>query len=350
MFESLCCFARRPARGLFLATLVVSAIANVSDSHAQSASAGSDWNKVVEAAKKEGRVNFYTVAVTDVMNRLVAGFRKAYPEISVEPFRGVNNQVMPRLEQERASGYADGADVFMGTELFWFEQRGRDGELARLAGPSLQGFPSQYLRGGSIAMVGFEPYVIAYNKNLVGTPPKGYADFLRPDLKGKIGVAPAMSSATASFYEWLEKNQGPEYLQKLKDQNPKIYAGSATQLNQALGSGEIAIANFSIPALTRLLMAQGAPVDYVVPTPSLGNAMSIASFSKSKRSNAGAVFVDYVMSAEGQVIWHGGGASASPRGVKGSLAADQIGIPDSGAYTDAVVKKYLERWGQIFNK
>jgi ABC-type Fe3+ transport system substrate-binding protein len=54
-----------------------------------------------------------------------------------------------------------------------------------------------------------------------------YPDLCKPEYKGKVGISTLASSFLVGWYDWLEKNQGPDYLAKLKLQDPKIYVGSA---------------------------------------------------------------------------------------------------------------------------
>src|SRR6185436_786894 len=84
------------------------------------------------------------------------------------------------------------------------------------------------------------PFVIMYNTKLIATPPQTYADLLRPEYRGKIGLTEAPGATQLAYYEWLERTQGVGYLAKLKSQGVKLFAG-APQASQALAAGEVAI-------------------------------------------------------------------------------------------------------------
>ena len=69
----------------------------------------------------------------------------------------------------------------------------------------------------------------------------------------------------------------------------------------------------------------------------------------SKRPNATLVFMDYVMSKDGQTAWHGTGEGASPRtDVAGSIPIANITAWDTAAYPTDVANKYRAYWNGIF--
>ena len=306
-----------------------------------------DWNGIVAAARKEGKVFYYTGQPTPAANRIATGFRKMYPEIAIEIVRGPSGEVLAKVDQERTAGI-DGADVFLSTEVAWFTERAREGKLLKPAGPSARNWPAQYLQDGAVAVVGSDPFVIIYNKNLVPNPPKSYADLLRPEFKGRLGTTELASTVLVAWYDWLEKTQGADYLGKLKAQGPRLYNGS-TPLAQSVASGEIAVSAFGVPTAIIPIVEQGAPMAYVVPNPGMGNLYAMAALSWSKRPNVAMVLADYIMSAEGQALWHGRGESASPLpGIAGAIPLASITPYDPAKYPAATVTKYRDYWSKIF--
>lgn len=92
----------------------------------------SQWNDIVAAARKEGRVVIYGAAAPDALQRVAAGFKKAHPDIAIEWQRGSSGPLLTKIDQERGAK-ADGADVFMSTETAWYLARQREGNLLRVA-------------------------------------------------------------------------------------------------------------------------------------------------------------------------------------------------------------------------
>lgn len=305
------------------------------------------WARVVAAAKKEGRVVLYSGLTISVTTRIAEGFKKAYPDIPIEFVRATSGALLARIEQEKVSS-VDGADVWFTSEVKWFIDRAKENALLKPAGPSVARWPGRYLREGAVAVIGIEPFTIVYNKNLVSNPPRGYADLLKPEFKGKLASTELAATANIAWYDWLEKTQGPEYLPRLKAQAPKLFNG-ATPIVQSVASGEAAIGVHAVPTATKVLTDQGAPLVTVVPNPGLGISYAMGLLGWSKRPNAAQVLADYVLSPEGQTVWHSSGESASPlTGIPGSLPISTIVPWDVDAYPPEVVAKYREHWNKIF--
>ena len=92
-------------------------------------------------------------------------------------------------------------------------------------------------------------------------------------------------------------------------------------------------------------MEKGAPIEYVVPNPGIGNRYAMAAFGWSKRPEAALVLLDFLMSIDGQTAWHGRGESASPRaGIQGDLSSSAVThwVPED--FPPDIVKRSTERW------
>jgi len=204
-----------------------------------------DWTGIMAAAKKSGKVQFYSVMPASATQRIAEGFKRAYPEIAIEYVALPSGQLVAKVDQERTQG-SDGGDVFLTSEIDWFLQRVKDKSLLAPAGPTVKGYPDRFLLFGTVPVVGFNPWVIPYNKNLVKVPPTSYQDLLRPEFKGRIGTLEVTAAALVAFYDWIEKTQGADYLPRLAAQVPRLYTSTIQQL-QAIAAGEIAASAFGIP-------------------------------------------------------------------------------------------------------
>ncbi|MEK7214225.1 MAG: extracellular solute-binding protein [Chloroflexota bacterium] len=246
---------------------------------AQAGAQAAEWAKIVAAAKKEGNVHFYGGTPVQQGQRLMAGFRKAYPDIAIDYVRLPSGEMVTRIDRERLSS-ADGADVALGAELLWFQERDKEGNLLRPAGPSVADWPAKFLRGRNLVVIGIEPFVMAYNTKLVPNAPKRYADLLTPEFKGRIGGNELAATSVVAWYDWMEKTQDRDYLIKLKSLNVKLYA-SAVGTSQAIASGEIVATPGTATVTTvKPLMDQGAPINYVRPIPAF-TATGVRGITKS---------------------------------------------------------------------
>lgn len=341
--------AKIPARRRTLALAAWMAIAAVALSPGIALAQSPAWADVVAAAKKEGKVAFYGAAAPDALQRVAAGFKKAYPDIAVEWQRGSSGPLVAKIDQERGAN-ADGADVFLSTETAWYLGRLREGRLLKPAGPALAGWPARYLTQGVVVSASLQYFVIAYNKNLVPTPPRGYADLLRPEFKGRIGTSNLASTLVIAWYDWLEKSQGGDYLAKLRAQGPKIYVGPPP-VAQAVASGEVAVGAFVNQQTLQTMIMAGAPIAMVTPSPALAYPYQLAALGWSKRPNAALVLVDYLMTRDGQTVLNGMDGSPSPLAdIPGAAKVpDNVVFWDPDQYPAEVAAKYRDYWSRTFN-
>jgi len=333
--------------------LLVSAALFATGAAAQGAAApvssSSEWQKVVAAARTEGTVVFYGVMSKPVMDRLTVDFQTAYPGLKLEYHRLTGGPLVTKIEQERKTG-ADGADIAVATERVWFEERAKDGSIKAPAGPSAGNWPAEYMLSRAIPILALEGSTIVYNANLVKTPITGYADLLKPEFKGKITTQELVATVLVAWYDWLEKTQGSDFVGRLADQQPRLYPAATAGL-QSVAAGEVAVATFINSGFAVPMSKQIPQIRIVFPNPAFGFAYVGGAVEWSKRPNAAKVFMDYLMSARAQTLWHGQGDSASPLpNIPGSLNAKSIRTYDPAPYTPEVVKGFTARWTGMFKK
>lgn len=337
--------------GAFIVMAILAAVAPLTAS-AQGApktgvGAGADWDKVLGAAKKEGKVVLYTATVVPVMQRIKEDFDKAYPDITLEWVRYTSGPLMIKVDQERRAGVT-GADVVSSTEVGWFEDRAKESAIVRAIGPDAARFPERHLIAGIVPVLSMEAIVMMVNTNIVKTPVNSHMDVLRPEFKGRIGMEDLLSTTVVGFYTWLEQNHGAGYLDRLAAQQPRLYT-STVGGGQSLAAGEIAIATYINTGAAVPLVKTGAPVKIVYPNPGFGNAYVGAIVNWAGHPNAAQVLMNYMMSARGQAVWNGNGDSASPLpNIPNSLDANTLQRVDLSKFPPEVVKPFTARWNKLF--
>lgn len=347
------CGARKAQmiRNGFVAAAAVMALGALAPvAHAQSkarAVAPSEWAKIVDAARKEGKVVVFTTTAPAVHARIKADFDKAYPGIQMEPVRLVGAQINTKVEQERAAGNIDG-DAIITSELLWSVDATKKGWLRVPVGPAAAAWPESAIKQGAVPLLGVNPFVLVYNTNLVKTPPTSYQDLLKPEFKGKIGSSALVADLLVGWYDWQERTQGPGWLAKLAAQNVKMYPG-AVPPTQGVASGELAVNMWTVFSVTNPLIETGAPIKTVVVSPSYGAAYGGGIVAGSKRPNAALVFMDYMMSVRGQeqMVGKGEMASALPN-VPGSLDLKSVTLHEDEKYTPEVVNAFKAKWNALF--
>ncbi len=340
--------SRHCTAGLLL--LLLASISGTAYAQARVAPAPeSSWPSVLDSARKEGRVVLYSQQVPQQIAQIKADFEKAFPGITLEAARLTGTAANIKLDQERAAG-VDGGDILITGEVVWLADRAKEGGLRKPIGPAAQSWPAKYLLHEAIPVLGLDLFVIAYNTNLIKTPVSGYQDLLRPEFKGRLGTTEVQAIAIVAFYEWLEKTQGGDFLARLAAQGPRIYTGAVPNA-QATASGEVAATTFSVSAVLKPLIENGAPMRIVVPQPGLGLRYGAGIIAGSRRPNASQVLLDYLMSPRGQTAWHSQGISASPLpNIPGSQDASSIQAFDPAVYDKDSVSNYKRKWDLLFRR
>ena len=321
-----------------------------SNSSGTSEPVSGSWDDVVAAANKEGKVTIYSTQAAPRLAALEAAFESAYPEIDLEVVRGVDADLLSKIDAESKSGKGIG-DVAVITDVSWMQANEDSDAATALIGPSFDN--AAYDRETSIVNDRFflEGAVLlgfGWNTDLLPTGISTPQDFLDPALKGKIGIVnPATSPTYLDYYSHIEKYYGGrDTLKKIADQNPRIYP-SNQPLAQAIASGEISAGLMADPMLPN--KEAGAPVEWAAGEHVWGAKWYGLALGTAPHPNAAQVLADFMVTAPGQTATSVGYSSVLPD-IEGSLAVAQE-VPDQN--TDVTVgdgaDKYRDELEQIFN-
>ncbi|MFZ5780349.1 MAG: extracellular solute-binding protein [Pseudomonadota bacterium] len=168
--------------------------------------------------------------------------------------------------------------------------------------------PSAKLKGDTAVSGMLAPMVIAYRTDLVKNPPRAWADFWRPDLKGQIGLYAITNSAAVMLALWAAERFGKGItdidtaVKKFAELKPFPQIAYSAQLTPLLVQGQIAVAPIDLGEIVPLKQ-KGVPLDFVVPEE--GMMIFDQSFSilaKGADKAAAAKYLDYVLSPEIQLF------------------------------------------------
>jgi len=152
------------------------------------------------------------------------------------------------------------------------------------------------------------PLVIGYRTDLVKTPPRGWADFWRPDLRGQIGLYTITNSAGVMLALWAAEHFGTGQtdidtaIKKFVELKPFPQIGYSAQLTPLLTQGQIAMAPIDIGEIVPLKQ-RGVPLDFVVPEEGMmvfDHSFSILAHGDDKETAA--KYIDFVLSPEIQLF------------------------------------------------
>src|ERR1700758_4923734 len=186
---------------------------------------------LIDAARKEGQVNYYTSTDLPVAEKVAKAFEAKYPGIAVRVERSGAERVFQRIGQEYASNI-HAVDVVNSSDAAHFIVWKRDGILAPYVPEDVAKFyPAEHKDvDGQFASWRIWLSIIAYNTNLVKAEeaPKSFADLLDPKWKGKIVKAhPGYSGTIMTATYQMQRDLGWGYFEKLAKQNVMQVQSSA---------------------------------------------------------------------------------------------------------------------------
>src|SRR6201985_1609075 len=177
---------------------------------------------LIEAAKKEGQVVYYTSVDLPVAEKLGKAFEAKYSGISVRVERTGAERVFQRIGQEYSSNI-HAVDVVNSSDAAHFIVWKRDGILAPYVPEDVAKFPAEHRDvDGQFASFRVWLSIIAYNTNLVKAEaaPKSFADLLDPKWKGKIVKAhPGYSGTIMTATFQMQRDLGWRFFEQLAKQN-----------------------------------------------------------------------------------------------------------------------------------
>jgi iron(III) transport system substrate-binding protein len=224
---------------------------------------------LIEAAKKEGKLFYYTSIDLPLAEKIAKSFEAAYPGIAVRVERTGAERVFQRIGQEYASRIY-GVDVVNSSDAAHFIVWKRDGLLAPFVPADVaMHYPAEHKDpDGMFASfrVGLSP--IAYNTNLVKREeaPKSFADLLDPRWTGKIVKAhPSYSGTILTATFQIVRELGWQYFEKLAKQKV-MQVQSATDPPKKLALGERAVMADGGEYNVLQLKENGGPIEVVYPT------------------------------------------------------------------------------------
>ncbi len=263
---------------------------------------------LVEGAKKEGAVVFYSaMIVNQALRPLADAFMKKYPFIKMTYWRSDTEELVAKVNAEVRSNNQL-VDVLEGTGV---------GELAIQMNlvqpyhtPMLEAYPKAYRDPKELWTPTRVSYFgTAYNTKLVPPDqvPRTYEDLLDPRWKGKLAWRIGTSSGTPLFIANLRIAWGEakanDYFNRLAEQKVVNFgSGSARTLVDRVMAGEFPIGLNIFAHHPLISRAKGAPVNTALHDPVPATSASMVVAKNAKHPHASLLLVDFILSREGQQI------------------------------------------------
>ncbi len=355
---------------LLAKNLLFSMILGLLASSAALAESSQSWEQTLAAAKKEGAVSVIGAQGSEMRDALTLAFQKKYPDIKIE-FQGMTgSQLAPRLIAELSAGRNTTDVLIVGTTTVLealLPAKALVPIKPCLSGPNIQD-PSKW-RGGKLTFADeaqiyslvFSQYVKApfiYNTQLVSEADfKSWKDLLDPKWQGKIALRdPTISGGSVGTVTmwYIHADLGKDFLRKIFALKDLVLPRDDRQMLDFAARGKYPIVIGPADVLTSEYIARGLPLKLLRPETlkegsyvTTGNG-GMAIPRNAPHPNALRVYVDFLLSPEGQLAWSKASGFASlRRDVPKGHVLDVL-VPKEGTpYVDLSSEKYISTRGEV---
>ena len=251
--------------------------------------------RLLEAARKEGSLTFYTSIPEKDVSVLAADFEKRYG-VKVNAWRASTVKVVQRLLAEKQANRWDFDAVDISApemEIVYNEKLLQEvsSDLHKDLMPATlmahRGWAPQFL----------SVFVQTYNTNAVRKEdlPKSYDDLLDPKWKGKLGVEANDHEWYCGLLKHMGTEKGTKLFGELTEKNGWSVRSGHTLLNNLVVSGEVPLALTVYSYMTDQAKQKGAPVDWFAIDPLIGRSNGIGVSRRPQHPNAALLFYEYMI-------------------------------------------------------
>ena len=221
---------------------------------------------LIEAAKKEGKVVWYTSIDLKLSEQIGKAFEAKYPGVSCKVERTGAERILQRIGQEYTAN-VHAVDVVNSSDashlVYWKDQ----GVLEPYVPEDVAKFYPADHKDADGTYASFRVFlsIIAYNTTMVKKEeaPKSFADLLDPKWKSKIVKAhPGYSGTIMTATYQMSRDLGWEYFEKLAQQNV-LQVQSAADPPKKIALGERAVQADGVEYLVLQEKESGQPVEPV---------------------------------------------------------------------------------------
>lgn len=259
-------------------------------------------SKLIEGARSEGKMFFYTTQNIQSSTTVVKKFEAKYPFIKVEMYRAATVNLLNRiLGEARARKYTPDVMEMPGFQTYVVK---KEGLYATYVSPESRAYPEGFKDpDGKWTGVSSNPYLMGYNTKLLTRKdvPDTYEGFLHPRWKGKkIGFDTKEVEFFANMLKIMGEEKGMDFFRKLVAQQLNYRAGH-TLITDLMIAGEFPVGTVYVSGVEEK-KKRGAKVDWVGVAPVIAKFITVGLAAHAPNPNAGKLFIDFMLSKEGQLV------------------------------------------------
>ncbi len=304
----------------------------------------------LDQARKEGEVVWYTAMNVPDTDALRKPFVERYPFLTLTVLRATGEKVRTRiLTEARAKRFSWDIVSF---NLLDMDALAAEGLLAAYQSPeAASGYaPGAVDPQGRWAAIYVRQYVIGYNTRQVkpDEAPRSWSDLLAPRWAGKIALDESDVEWYAAMLDYWGRDKAVGYMRALSRQKPQQRRGHSL-LTRLLVAGEFPLALVHAAEIEKEKQ-EGAPVEWVrTLDPVVTSPSQVAISARAPHPAAARLFVDFLLSSEGQALIKSRGRVPARMGVDaeaGTLKAHYVD-PRLAAQFNRYEKEFREIFRRV---
>lgn len=258
-----------------------------------------------DADEEKAIVMCYTSIPLEIMTDIKTEFEQHHPplepvDIEVRIYREGSGNVIAKLAAEEITGGIRADLLWIAEPSYYYELKNR-GTLLPYTSKWDADIPDRF-KDADRTFCGARLFTMAivYNTEHVSEPPRTWQDLLDPKWSGEVVMAnPLYSGASMIFTGAMVNAFGWDYFEKLQEQGLVVVRGNSSVATK-VATGEFNV-GITIHNMVLDLRNQGSPIDVVYPAD--GHVLissPIAIFRNTERDASAKLFLDYMLSPEGQ--------------------------------------------------
>lgn len=316
------------------------------------AAAAQSIDQLYEAAKKEGALVLYGGGPITLYESWAREFEQRFPGIKVAVKAGSSNVLDQEIDAQMKAGNLQ-VDMAVLQTIQDYERWKKAGVLLPFRPEGFDKIDDEW-KDKDGAYVGITVNGLSYAYNSAKLPgasvPKSALDFLNPEFKGKIITTyPHVDDITLYLYQTLVDKYGPEFLDKLKANQP-IFVRGHLGVSRAIAAGDERTVSFdSFVGMSLAEAKAGKPIVTVVsevdPLPVA--AQTAAIFKDAPHPNAAKLYISWYLQPEQQArqgTWSSRSDVAPPPPLKPLSSYRVANSYRSFIMDEEKVKKMRERY------
>jgi iron(III) transport system substrate-binding protein len=259
--------------------------------------------RILEASKKEGQLMWYNTLVQPHAQEVITHFMQKFPFIRATFARGSANRVHTRLTTEARAGRYDWDVVSLTDPEGVLDLKKR--QLIAPYKSTERDMFGEDIKDKEGYWTGY--YALAtglvFNTKAVSSKevPKTYEDLLLPKWKGgKISIDTEGSELLTGLRQIWGKQKAVTYLQRLAAQEPVRGRGNNARIELA-AAGEFPLA-LAFTHTAEAIKQKGGPIEWTNLEPVVVQVDSLMLGARAAHPNAGKLFIDFLLSEEGQTL------------------------------------------------